>query len=312
MDKYCFRFIEEIKNCQKSQHKNVIQIFGAATWPGSLAIVMEYLPGCDLASFIEDQDITIGNLLRLRLCHDIAGGLAYLHSLQPRRIIHGDLKPENVLLTEDLHCKIADFGSSVSSSYTGRTTTFEQGSQEYTLIYAAPELLLNSALKRTPAIDVYSFSIIIYIVLRRELPTRGMKVLTIYRESILNGQRPYVSFINDQSSHFSDYEFAVVKKLEKIMQLCWSHSPLDRPSMVSVNQQLLQLQANVNAIDMVKEVALALDGMTILDPVRSNYRCAPLDKFLPPYFELLQPGEWLRASERAQNNKSPQISLYNV
>ena len=293
MDKYCFRFIEEIKNCQKSQHKNVIQIFGVATWPGSLAIVMEYLSGSDLAAFVEDQDIAIGSFLRLRLCLDIAGGLAHLHNLQPKRIIHGDLKPENVLLTEDLHCKIADFGSSVTSSYTGRTTTSVQGLQKFqsTPVFVAPELLLDPTTKRTPAIDVYSFSIIIYTVLKRELLIFDKNILSVYIGNICAGWRPNVSFIKDLSSHFGDNKFAVIEELKKIMQQCWSQLPSDRPSMVYVNQQLSKLQANVDAIDMLKEVELALAGTTILNPAQSNYQCAPLDMFFPPSFQLLQPGK---------------------
>ena len=254
---------------------------------------MEYLPGGSLAEFVADKEVSIGCHLKLRFCIEIASGLAYFHNLEPKRLIHGDLKAENVLLTEALHCKIADFGSSVASSYTGRQTTpgCSQQQSEYTPIYAAPELLLDPATKKTPAIDTYSFSIIIYVVLKREVPISSKEVEDLYIQSIINGQRPKTLFTSDLSEDFSGRGFAVVKNLETIMKQCWSHSPSERPSMVDVHQHLVQIQAKVDVNKVAKEVAIALDKVTITIPVQSNYQCAPLNMFHPPSFQLFQPGK---------------------
>ena len=275
----------------------MIHIFGDASWPASLAIVMECLQGGSLAEFIQDKEITIGGFLRLRICLEITSGLAYLHNLEPKRMVHGDLKPENVLLIDDLHCKIADFGSSVVSSYTGKTTVPGYTPQKlgFTPIYAAPELLSNPTAKKHPALDTYSFSIIVCVVLKREAPVAWKNVESLYVEDIKRGECPCLLFMNELKQTFSDQEFAVIQYLKTVMQQCWSHNPSDRPSMAHVHQCLLQIQVNDPAT-VNKEVATALDKMTISNPVQSDYSCAPLNMLHPPSYQLLQlyqPGKLL-------------------
>jgi len=66
-----------------------------------------------LSKINEDQFLVpkISSLLRLRFCSDISRGVAYLHqAFFERRIVHGDLKPSNILLSSDLKCKVGDFG----------------------------------------------------------------------------------------------------------------------------------------------------------------------------------------------------------
>ena len=291
---YFFRFVNETENGQKSLHQNIVQIFGVVSWPNYLGLVMEYLPGGSLVELlVVDSDVAIGGLLRLRFCTEIACGLAFLHNLNAKRLIHGDLKAENVLLTEDLHCKIADFGSSVLSSYTGRTTTTELSRHhfDFTPIYAAPELLLDPTGKSSPALDIYSFSIIIYLVLKRELPFANKSMQSTYLESIKHGQRPDVSFIDDLSNDFNDNEFAAVMFLKTVMQQCWASHPSSRPAMADVRQRLFHKQVELDPKNVViLQVADTVKNMIIEKPVRSNHRCAPLDMFQLPDCQF-QPGE---------------------
>ena len=289
----CFRFVQDITNCQKSQHKNVIQVYAVTTWQDSIAIVMEHFPADNLKELIADKDVAIGGFLRFRFCVEIASGLAYLHNLKPMRVIHGDLKADNVMLTEALHCKIKNFGSSVVLSYSGKENTPEHEHQqsEYASIYVAPELLSSPAAKKTTAVDTYSLGIIIYIVLKRESP---VPTKNLFLEKIKSGKRPELSFMNDLSQQFTDQEeFAVLNNLKTVMQQCWSHNPLDRPSMADVHHRLLQIQVNVNLSEVARQVATALEGMDIINSVQSNYQCAPLNKFCPPNFQFFQPGKRL-------------------
>ena len=292
------RIIEEVNNCQKSQHKNVIRIFGVATWQGSFAIIMEYLPGGTLAEFVEDDNVVIGSHLNLRFCLEISSGLAYLHSLVPKKLIHGDLKANNVLLNASLHCKIADFGSSVLLSYTKHTATSTRKTyqqSEFTVMYAAPEILSGIAKEKTPALDTYSFSLIIYVILKREEVVSNAISENLLVEKIKNGERPNLSFINDLSKQFSDQAFDIIKHLKMIMEQCWAHDPSNRPTMVDVHQNLLRLQAKKdgNGNIVATEVATALEAKIVNIPFRENYQCAPLDRFCPPHFQLFQSGEKL-------------------
>ena len=301
-----FRFKEEMANCQKSQLKNVVQCFGYATWPNSIAIVMEYMAAGNLSELVQDEDFKIGYFLRLRFCQEIASGLAHLHNMMPKRIVHGDLKAENVLLTEDLHCKISDFGSSAVVPYTGGTTSSESVLKdlEYTLIYAAPERLSNQVPKKTPALDTYSFGIIIFVVLERQIPVSNKNDEKLFLQKIMNAERSCLSLRSKQSNCFNDQELAVVTFLEEIMQRCWSHDPCDRPSMADVHHHLLQRSANKDAYQVIKEVATALDGKNIGNKVHSDYQCSPLHKFHPPHFQLYHLGKYVARVYFCFNSRS--------
>ena len=273
--------MKEIENTQISSHKNIVQFYGAVSWPNYIGLVMEYLSGGSLLELLVDKDVNIEGFLRLRFCEEIASGLAFLHNYHAKRLIHGDLKTENVLLTEDLHCKIGDFGSSVLLSCTGKTTTTGYSKfSDFTPIYAAPERLLNPTGKLSPAVDTYSFSIIIYLVLKREIPVANRSMINIFLESIKNGRRPDISFIDDLSNDFNDNEFAALKFLETIMQECWEQVPLKRPAMADVRKRLLSKQAELDKKnEVILQAAHIAMRMCIEKPVRDNYKCASLGMF---------------------------------
>ena len=110
------------------------------------------------------------------MAHDIASGMAYLHS---RQVLHGDLKCENVLLaeapessTEVVVAKVADFGLS-RNLVVGQTHLSTQS--HGTVTHMAPELLERGRLSR--ASDVYSFGILLWELVNRKRPFEVREVL---------------------------------------------------------------------------------------------------------------------------------------
>jgi len=96
--------------------------------------------------------------IRVHIAYQIASALSYIHNYKLKKVVcHGDVKPENVLLTTNLQVKLADFGSSHLLKFTGASSTVTQGtiSPQYTLIYAAPELLENHSQAPNPLMDMY-------------------------------------------------------------------------------------------------------------------------------------------------------------
>ena len=83
-----------------------------------MAIIIEYTPGGSLSDLLLGKTDTeeflvpeISQSLRIRFCSDISNGISHLHfSFFAQRVVHGDLKLQNVLLTSDLRCKVGDFG----------------------------------------------------------------------------------------------------------------------------------------------------------------------------------------------------------
>jgi len=89
-----------------------------------MELVLEYMPGGNLSRFLDDEDCNRSSMLvLLRVFFELSSGLAFIHNLPAlHRVVHGDLKPENALLTADLHCKLSDFGSAQVIAFTGSTT----------------------------------------------------------------------------------------------------------------------------------------------------------------------------------------------
>lgn len=101
--------INELDTLIMIHHPNIVQIFGFVQQP--FAIVMEYLPNKDLLHYIK-QKKNINVSKKVGICVDVLRGLEYLHCRKPRSLIHRDIKPQNIVLTQSGHAKIADFGLS--------------------------------------------------------------------------------------------------------------------------------------------------------------------------------------------------------
>uniref|UniRef100_H2YSL9 Protein kinase domain-containing protein n=1 Tax=Ciona savignyi TaxID=51511 RepID=H2YSL9_CIOSA len=106
------RLPDEIAVSLSMNHENIIRVHGVAVWPKSLGLVLDYIPGGQLEELLGNWSIDpLPWTVRLRISYETANGLSYLHNFsKEKRIVHGDIKPENILLTSDLHAKIADFG----------------------------------------------------------------------------------------------------------------------------------------------------------------------------------------------------------
>lgn len=83
----------------------VVQIYDVIVGDTHLAMIMEYVPGCDLEELLNQCDLSLDGILAIAT--DVAAALALARQ---QRIVHGDLKPSNVLVTTDGRVKLTDFG----------------------------------------------------------------------------------------------------------------------------------------------------------------------------------------------------------
>ncbi|MGH9944344.1 MAG: serine/threonine-protein kinase, partial [Pyrinomonadaceae bacterium] len=160
-------------------------------------LVLEYLPGGDMATFCRRAPLTLERALFY--AEQLCDGLAFAHS---KEVIHRDIKPQNLLLTADRQIvKIADFGVAKIESVEGAITKVG------TEVYAAPEhhpLMLTGMLNTgsltqpvrqlTPAADIYSLAKTVYMILSGEAPRRfSLKPISELPEE-LSGQ-PWAAFV---------------------------------------------------------------------------------------------------------------------
>ena len=99
-------FLRELELLVRVRHPNVVQFLGYLDTP--FVIVMEFLPQGDLRTYWETHTLSVGH--KVRICVDVSRAMAYLHNRRPTAIIHRDIKPTNVLMTDSGVAKLTDFG----------------------------------------------------------------------------------------------------------------------------------------------------------------------------------------------------------
>ncbi|CAM9772711.1 unnamed protein product, partial [Scytosiphon promiscuus] len=140
-------FLAEVRNMRRLNNSpRVVRVFGIITWrPGELVLVMKYMAGGDLFSFIKryrDRGKEIDGKLTRNLIVDAAEGMKYLHQ---HKTWHGDLKSLNVLLDAHNQAYISDFGTShwteeTKSKVLQSKTPGAGGMNHLTIQWAAPEV----------------------------------------------------------------------------------------------------------------------------------------------------------------------------
>ena len=169
----------EIGLMLRFNHKNIIEFVGWSKWNDNVAILMKYMPGGNLRGLMkfrckDRKLLEIPYALRLRLCLDICNGVAYLHyEFGNERVVHGDIKPANILLSENLECKIGDFGSSRLSTISEKISRPRSRDDKaaYTRGYVDPKFL-DSDERFSKAMDLYSVGATFYMILQRKDPPK--------------------------------------------------------------------------------------------------------------------------------------------
>ena len=143
--------LKEVGLLERLRHDNIVGYIGSCAMDGYVFIVMENLSGGSLDTVLKAFS-TLPLLSIKRYVRDIIRGLAFLHE---NKVIHRDLKPHNVLMTNEGECKLADFGTAHFFTDTAEVPTENRG----TALYMPPESL-NSP-NAVPATDVWSLGILI-------------------------------------------------------------------------------------------------------------------------------------------------------
>ncbi|PKA63867.1 Serine/threonine-protein kinase HT1 [Apostasia shenzhenica] len=222
-------FTQEVSVWYKLDHPNVTKFIGAAMGARDLSVqtengqigmpsnvccvVVEYLPGGALKSYLiknRRRKLTFNIVIQLAL--DLARGLSYLHS---KKIVHRDVKTENMLLDKTRVIKIADFGVARIEAQNPNDMTGETG----TLGYMAPEVLNGKPYNRK--CDVYSFGICLWEIYCCDMPYPDLSFSEIASAVVRQNLRPEIPRCCPSS-------------LANVMKRCWDANPDKRPEMEEV------------------------------------------------------------------------------
>jgi serine/threonine-protein kinase len=163
-------FLDEARLVSKLDHEHIVRTFEAGVIDGCCCIVMEYLEGQALDRVVQ-QASERGGLpvpLALYVACSTLKALAYAHELrdengEPLHIVHRDVSPHNVFLTNDGHVKVLDFGIAKAATQEGRTAT---GLIKGKLGYIAPEQALAEEVDARA--DVWSVGVVLWEALTGE------------------------------------------------------------------------------------------------------------------------------------------------
>ena len=163
------RFEREAEICARLDHPNIVRVLSWGEHEGRFYLVMEFVRGQTLGDMLE-QDRPAPEQAR-KVLSDLFGAMVYAHS---RGVIHRDLKPDNIMLTEKGLLKVMDFGLAKEEDSEKLTQT---GTALGTPAYMAPEQIQGDDLD--PRTDQYSLGIIAYEVLAGRLPFDATDVMQL-------------------------------------------------------------------------------------------------------------------------------------
>lgn len=162
---YIDRFQREAKAAASIQHENVVNIIDFGESDGAFYIVMEYYDGGTLEQLMKERP-GLPPEVAIRILLEVAYGLEAAHA---HDIVHRDVKPANIIVTNQGAIKIADFGLARKSD--SETLITLEGKVVGTPAYMSPEQAAGRPVG--PASDVFSFGVVAYELLSRRKPFEG-------------------------------------------------------------------------------------------------------------------------------------------
>ncbi|XP_015994173.2 receptor-interacting serine/threonine-protein kinase 2 isoform X3 [Rousettus aegyptiacus] len=235
--------LREAEILHKARFSYILPILGICNEPEFLGIVTEYMPNGSLNELLhrKTEYPEVAWPLRFRILHEIALGVNYLHNMNPP-LLHHDLKTQNILLDNEFHVKIADFGLSkwrlMSLSQSRSSKSAPEGG---TIIYMPPENYEPGQKSRASVKhDIYSYAIIMWEVLSRKQPFEEVTNPLQIMYSVSQGHRPET---DEESLPFDIPHRAVMLSL---IEAGWAQNPDERPSFLRRSQDCTQHQQLVN------------------------------------------------------------------
>ncbi|CAI0381185.1 unnamed protein product [Linum tenue] len=182
-------FVAEVMAIGKVKHPNVVRLRAYYWAPDEKLLISDFVSNGNLATALRGKNgqppssSTLSWSTRLRIAKGTARGLAYLHECSPRKFVHGDIKPTNILLDAEFRPHISDFGlsrlvtitgnnnpSSSSSGFMGGALPYLKSAQtERPNNYRAPEARVPGN-KPAQKWDVYSFGVVLLELLTGKSP----------------------------------------------------------------------------------------------------------------------------------------------
>ncbi|CAL9129961.1 unnamed protein product [Musa textilis] len=228
-------FMNEVISIGQTHHKNLVRLVGFCCQGADRLLVYEFMSNGSLMALLSGE-VRPSWDQRVQIALGIARGLLYLHEECISQIIHCDIKPQNVLLDDNLVPRIADFGlAKLLKTDQTRTKTDIRGTKGY----VAPEWFKNAGV--TAKVDVYSFGVMLLEIIccRRnvdlELGEAEEAILTFWANDRFRDGRLDLLVEGDEEATL---DMRRVDRFVRVALWCIQEEPSMRPTMHKVAQML--------------------------------------------------------------------------
>jgi serine/threonine protein kinase len=190
LDPACVQmFLDEARLTAQLTHVNIAQVYDFGEANGTYFLAMEYVPGLDLHSLtvhLSQTNAFVPFGVAARILSQAATALHFAHTAVAAngtslRLVHRDVSPQNILVSESGNVKLIDFGIAKTNRATRRTRT---GYIKGKFAYMSPEQLTGGDLDRRS--DIFSMGLVLYELLTNRSAAQGVNDIEVM-EAILNG-----------------------------------------------------------------------------------------------------------------------------
>ena len=186
-------FKREIEIMYKIHHLNVVKLYGHFEDNNYCYFIMEYIPHGNLYNlFPKDKKKRLNSRICASLIKDVISAVYFLHNMKPP-IIHRDIKPDNVLLSNNLEAKLTDF---IWSNY------IQEEERRFTIcgtpLYLAPEILKGQG--HGEAVDIWCIGVLLFELITAKVPFQGNDIDTL-KDNILKLKIAWPKDINKDAKN---------------------------------------------------------------------------------------------------------------
>ncbi|KAM5245983.1 LOW QUALITY PROTEIN: ankyrin repeat and protein kinase domain-containing protein 1 [Ctenodactylus gundi] len=284
--------IEEAAKMEKIKFQPIVSIYGVCKQP--LGIVMEFVAIGSLEKMLPTHQLSWQ--FRFHIIHKTSLAMNFLHSIQPP-LLHLDLKPGNILLDNNMHVKVSDFGLSKWMEQSIRMQYIERLALRGTLSYTRLEMFLESNKAPGPKCDVYSFEIVVWELLTQKKPYSVLNIMTVIIR-VAAGMRPTSPL--QPVFHERPGE---AQQMVDLMRRCWDHDPKKRPCFLGVSEEASQeLTDSADSGDYLKRVLQLSDSDSL---VPSDEELKVYEKKVTPLHFLVAQGNMKQVDCQTASGYTP-------